>query len=106
MRVITPSEQKQRLISGFSTLFRVDTKLFVLVMIVTIIGLITIYSNTGGDSTLVIKQIIRIMIGLAVMVFLAQIHPDTFRLFAPILYTLTLFLLILVIFFGVGKTPG
>ena len=106
MRVITPSEQKQRLISGFSTLFRVDTKLFVLVMIVTIIGLITIYSNTGGDSTLVIKQIIRIMIGLAAMVFLAQILPDTFRLFAPILYTLTLFLLILVIFFGVGKTAG
>ena len=104
--IITPSEQRQRLISGFSALLRVDTKLFVLVMIVTIIGLITIYSNSGGDTDLVFKQIVRILIGITVMVFLTQIHPDTFRLFAPILYILTILLLILVVFFGVGKSAG
>ena len=106
MRIITPGEQRQRLVSGLSALLRIDTKLFVLVMIVTIIGLITIYSNSGGDTGLVVKQIVRILIGMTVMVFLTQIHPDTFRLFAPILYSLTILLLILVVFFGVGKTAG
>ena len=91
MRIITPSEDRRRWVSGFSELLRVDNKLFILVMIVTFIGLIIIYSNTGGDYSLVIKQIIRIMIGIAVMVFLAQIHPDTFRLFAPLLYFFTNF---------------
>ncbi len=104
MNILTPSENRQRVISGLSALLRVDTKLFVLVMMVTIVGLFTIYSNTGGDYDLVFKQMLRISIGIVAMVLLTQIHPDTFRVFAPILYLFTIFLLVLVIFFGVGKS--
>ena len=38
------------------------------------------------------------------MIFIAQVHPDNLKLFAPILHFFTLVLLILVLFFGVGKS--
>ena len=74
------------------------------ILLITIIGLITIYSSSSGDMSLVIKQFTRIIIGLIVMIFIAQVHPDNLKLFAPILYSLTLILLFLVLLFGVGKS--
>ncbi len=90
--------------SGLSSLFYIDVKLLIPIVIITIIGLITIYSSSSGDLSLVLKQFTRIMIGLVVMVFIAQVHPDNLKLFAPILYFLTVILLLLVLFFGVGKS--
>ena len=96
------SNKKQ--FSGFSSLFYIDTKLFIPIVLITLIGLITIYSSSSGDLTLVFKQLTRIVIGMAVMIFLAQINPDNLRLFAPMLYFITLLMLITVLFFGVGNT--
>ena len=90
--------------SGLSSLFKVDLKLFVLVMLIVIIGLATLFSVSGGDVNLIIKQSIRIAVGLTAMIILAQIHPDNFRLFSPFLYFFGIFLLVLTIFFGVGKS--
>ena len=89
---------------GLSSIFKIDLKLFMIVMIIVSLGLITLYSVSSGDTTLIIKQTIRIIIGLVAMILLAQIHPDNFRLFSPILYFGGIFLLILTIFFGVGKS--
>ena len=89
---------------GLSSLFYIDVKLLIPIILITIIGLITIYSSSSGDISLVLKQFTRIVIGLIAMIFIAQVHPDNLRLFAPILYSLTLLLLFLVLFFGVGKT--
>jgi len=90
--------------SGLSALFKIDLKLFVLVMLIVVIGLATLFSVSGGDTNLIIKQLIRIAIGLTAMILLAQIHPDNFRLFSPLLYAFGIILLILTIFFGVGKS--
>ena len=90
--------------SGLSSLFKVDLKLFVLVMLIVIIGLATLFSVSGGDVNLIIKQLIRIAVGLTAMILLAQIHPDNFRLFSPLLYIFGVILLVLTIFFGVGKS--
>ena len=89
---------------GISSIFKIDLKLFTIVMVIVSLGLITLYSVSGGDTTLIMKQTIRIIIGLVAMILLAQIHPDNFRLFSPILYFGGIFLLILTIFFGVGKS--
>ena len=89
---------------GLSSIFKIDLKLFMIVMIIVSLGLITLYSVSSGDTTLIIKQTIRIIIGVVTMILLAQIHPDNFRLFSPILYFGGIFLLILTIFFGVGKS--
>ena len=83
---------------GLSSLFYIDVKLLIPIILITIIGLITIYSSSSGDISLVLKQFTRIVIGLIAMIFIAQVHPDNLRLFAPILYSLTLLLLFLVLF--------
>jgi len=97
-------ENTRKPFSGLSTLFYIDLKLLVPIILITIIGLITIYSSSSGDMALVLKQFTRIVIGLIVMIFIAQVHPDNLKLFAPALYFLTLILLFLVLFFGVGKS--
>ena len=97
-------ENRRKPFSGLSTLFYIDVKLLVPIILITIIGLITIYSSSSGDMALVLKQFTRIVIGLIVMIFIAQVHPDNLKLFAPVLYFLTLILLFLVLFFGVGKS--
>ena len=85
--------------SGFSSLFKLDLKLLAIVMSIVILGLITLYSVSNGDTNLIIKQMVRILIGMSAMIFIAQIHPDNFRLFSPILYSIGILLLILTIFF-------
>jgi len=97
-------ESNPRGFAGISAILYVDAKLFIAIITITIIGLVTIYSSSGGELNLVIKQFTRIVIGLVAMVFLAQVHPDNLRLFAPVLYFLTILLLILVLLFGVGHS--
>ena len=72
--------------TGVSALFKIDVKLFMLVLTVVIIGLSTLFSVSGGDYNLLIKQLLRITIGMIAMIFLAQIHPDNIRLLSPFLY--------------------
>ena len=97
-------ETNRRRFSGISSLLYIDAKLFVPIVFITFLGLITIYSSSSGDIALVIKQFTRIVIGIVVMIFLAQINPDNLKLFAPVLYFTTILLLILVLLFGVGKS--
>ena len=62
-----------RQFGGISSLFKIDLKLFFIVMTIVILGLITLFSVSGGDTSLVLKQSVRIVIGLVAMIFLAQI---------------------------------
>ena len=101
---ILSSNDRRRGFEGISSLLKIDSKLFIPILIIVILGLVTIYSSSGGDTSLVLKQLTRIIIGIIVMIFLAQVHPDTLRLFAPALYFLTIFLLFLVLMFGVGNS--
>ena len=72
--------------SGISSILKIDLKLFAIVMIIVFLGMITLFSVSSGDSSLMLKQGIRILIGLVAMILLAQIHPDNFKLFSPVLY--------------------
>ena len=72
--------------SGLSALLYIDAKLVVPIIIITILGLVTIFSSSSGDLNLVIKQLTRIIIGIITMIFIAQVNPDNLKLFAPILY--------------------
>ena len=83
-------ENRQRPFSGISTLLFIDKKLFIPIILITIIGLITIFSSSDGNINLVFKQLTRIILGVIVMIFIAQVNPDNLRLFAPLLYFFTL----------------
>ena len=89
---------------GLSSILKIDAKIFISIILITILGLMTIYSSSSGDMSLVLKQFTRIVIGIVTMVFIAQLHPDNLRLFAPFLYFFSFILLALVLFFGVGNT--
>ena len=89
---------------GISSILRIDAKIFIAILLITFLGLLTIYSSSSGDLSLVIKQATRIVIGIVTMIFIAQVHPDNLRLFAPFLYFVTFVLLVVVLFFGVGNT--
>ena len=43
--------------SGISSLFKIDLKLFSIVMIIVFLGMITLFSVSNGDSSLMLKQV-------------------------------------------------
>ena len=57
--------------SGISSILKIDLKLFTIVMIIVFLGMITLFSVSSGDSSLMLKQGVRILIGLVAMILLA-----------------------------------
>jgi rod shape determining protein RodA len=64
------------------------------------VGLMMLYSASGQDSALIIKQLVRIATAFGVMFLLAQINPDRMRDAAPWIYAAGLILLAAVLVFG------
>ncbi|TXD98009.1 rod shape-determining protein RodA [Psychrobacter frigidicola] len=74
----------------------IDPWLTLLLLTICCIGLTILYSASGQDSDMIIRQLISYGIALVVMVVMAQIPPSIYRAFTPILYILGLVLLVLV----------
>ena len=84
--------------------WKVDRPMLSMVLICCILGLFVLYSASGESIDLIIKQSVRIGIGLVVMLFLAQVAPENLARWTPYLYLLGLIMLIAVLFFGsIGK---
>ena len=49
-------------------------RLLFYILVLNVIGVLAIYSATGGDKSMVAKQIFGIVLGLVVVVFLSLIH--------------------------------
>ncbi len=68
------------------------------------LGLIFLYSASGQDTGQIIKQAIRLAMGFASMLILAQINPDKLRFWSPVFFTVAIILLVLVLIEGqIGK---
>jgi rod shape determining protein RodA len=68
------------------------------------VGLGILYSATGGDLSLIYKQLARLGMAFAAMVGLAQIPPRTLYRWSPFLYGLGIVLLVAVLLKGdIGK---
>jgi len=67
------------------------------------IGLIVLYSASGGDIDTVQRQAARIAIGLLVLLVLSQVPPHILRIWTPWLYVLGLGLVIATWVFGTGR---
>lgn len=81
-------------------LFNLDMPLLVALLVLSILGLMVLYSASGENSETVIKQALRLGFGFVVLIFLAQIRTDNLLPWIPWLYLLGLILLILVLLFG------
>ena len=89
----------KRVIS-FYKFFKIDTPLFIFIILLSSLGLLILYSSSGGSMNLVYKQLIHLGLATSVMLIIAQIPPILFLISAPILIILGIILLILVLFFG------
>lgn len=85
---------------SFANRVHIDLPLLLLLLSVAFFGLVILYSAVGQQTGPVISQIVRLFVALGVMTVLAQIHPMIYMRFAPWLFAIGVFLLVLVLFFG------
>lgn len=111
-RLTLSSRDFQRTMPGASTHFRrapgwwsythLDAWLLLLLLALCSFGLYVLYSASSQDIDYVRGQAIRMAVGFALLIFLAQLRPRSFRLLAPWLYLIGVGLLVAVMFFGVS----
>jgi len=82
----------------FYRFFKIDTPLLVLFVLLSGLGLLILYSSSGGSIDLVYRQLIHLGLATSVMLIVAQISPLLLMRAAPILLILGIVLLILVLF--------
>ena len=84
----------------FYRFFKIDTPLLIFLLLLAGLGLLTLYSSSGGSLDLVYRQLIHLGLATSVMLVIAQIPPILLMRSAPILMFLGIILLILVLLFG------
>ena len=77
-----------------------DLPLLLGVLVLSVFGLVALYSAGGRDTDLVIRQVIRLAIGFGLMFVIAQIAPSRFYHWAPSLYLVGVLLLCIVLALG------
>lgn len=80
--------------------WRIDLPLLVALLAAATLGLFVLYSASGQSPQLVMDQAVRMGVGFAGMIIIAQMPPDGLRLIAPWLFGLGVVLLLLVIWVG------
>ena len=85
---------------SFYKFFKIDTPLLILIILLASLGLLILYSSSGGSLNLVYRQLVHLGLAITVMLVIAQIPPIVMLRSAPILMILGIFLLIAVLFFG------
>jgi len=89
-----------KIINSFYKFFKIDTPLFILIILLSVLGLLILYSSSGGSLNLVYRQLIHLSLATFVMLVIAQIPPIFLLRSSPILMILGILLLVLVLFFG------
>ena len=80
---------------------RIDGPLFSISFILIILGLITLAGSNLETSTIIVNQVFNILVGLIIFTLVIFTNPRILFGYAPILFFLTIFLLVLVHFFGI-----
>lgn len=80
--------------------WHIDIPLFYALLALAGISLLVVYSASAENLTILIKHILRLIMGFGILFVIAQIRPDDLRRLAPILFGLGVLLLIAVL--GVG----
>jgi rod shape determining protein RodA len=98
-----PAHRRSSRSSALSNVI-IDFPLLIALLAVIGLGFVVLYSATGEDSGLVLRQGVRFAVGVAAFLTLAQVHPRYVRIWAPWLYIAVLGLLLGVMVEGeIGK---
>lgn len=80
---------------------RIDGPLFSISFLLIILGLITLAGSNLETSKIIVNQFFNISVGLIIFTLVIFTNPRILFGYAPILFFLTIFLLVLVHFFGI-----
>ncbi|MEX1666852.1 rod shape-determining protein RodA [Zhongshania arctica] len=87
---------------SISQRLRIDIPLLILLLILSGVGLVVLYSASDGSMATVLRQGRFLSIAFVVMLLVAQLHPEQLRRWAPFAYIGVLILLLAVDLTGVG----
>ncbi len=87
--------------TGIGDAIHLDIPMLLLLLIISAYGLLILYSALGQQIEPVISQSIKILIGLGVMLLIAQISPNVYMRLAPWIFLIGLIALVLIYFFGI-----
>lgn len=96
---ILTSSRARRTLGGATRLLsalRIDGPLVTLLMLISVYGLIVLYSASGQDMSTVIRTVIDLVLGTAAMLLLARVNPNYLRRTTPALYLIGIVLLVVV----------
>ena len=80
---------------------RIDIPLLAITFFIIFMGLVTLSGSNLDNSNIIVNQVINIFVGLIIFTILIFTNPRILFSYAPVLFSITIFLLILVHFFGV-----
>ena len=87
---------------AFLRLLHIDLWLFVPLLLLSMAGLVVLYSASGQSEPMMTAQIRNLFIAFAVLLTTAQLRLETLKIVSPYAFALGLVLLVGVAFFGVG----
>ena len=83
---------------------RIDPMLFALLFILSAIGVVLLYSASGSNSDLMMRQAVRLSVAFLLLIAVANIPLRLIKKISVVLYLIGVLLLLAVMFFGeVGK---
>ncbi len=92
------------LIGNILRKLHVDIPLFLVLTLSCLLSFIILYSASGKNDDVLIRQIVRIGIAFGLMIGLAHINPEQFKRYSTFLYGVGILLLIAVLLVGeIGK---
>ena len=89
-----------KLLKIFKTKIYFDQYLFISITLLSIMGLIFLYSASQGNIETTIKQSFFVALGLVLMFILSQVDPDFYKNNALFFLIISIALILLTIFFG------
>ena len=100
-RTLSPHDRAVSQPSRWYFRLHIDPILVLLLTVVIVYGLVILRSAVDGNEALYTAQLQRFAMAYVVLIVAAQIPPHFYLRIAPLAYVVGLFLLILVLFFGV-----
>ncbi len=100
--ISSESRARRTLTGATRVLFalKIDGPLVIGLALISVYGLVILYSASGQNMGTIIRTIMRLFLGTVAMLLLARVNPNFLRRTTPWLYLIGVFLLIVVAAFG------
>ena len=100
MSINISSRREDASLRGWQARLHLDAPLLITLVFVSTLGLMVLYSASGGDISLVERQLIRLSLAFTGMFIVAQIHPRLLLRLTPWLFVSGVLLLLAVLLGG------